>query len=51
MCESRIELIHYLQPCYSMQFNAIPEQQQDIEKLGYVHIYCARVSYTRIRIH
>ena len=44
MCESRIKLVHYLQLCYSTHFNVIPEHQQDIEKLGYVHIYCACVS-------
>ena len=39
MCELRIELVHYLQWCYSMQFNVILEHQQDIEKLGYMHVY------------
>jgi len=50
MCESRIELVHYLQLHYCMQFNVILEHQQDIEKLGYVHVYHARVSYTYVFI-
>ena len=50
MCESRIELVHYLQLCYSTQFNVTMDHQQDIEKLSYVHVYHARVSYALAHI-